>query len=339
MDLESFEVIPHTESIQAYKESQHFIQVASHHGWITGEEKDYSFARLDGYSVPSNRKMSNLSSGKEYATVVTGWDDGDGWLEVKASTDGDSTEQRNHSHSPSLLPNLLTNRYVSDGFSTTAGDSTKQRYNSYSHSLVQKNRDFADSFSTTDGDSTEQLSNSYSHSPVLRNRDFAYSFSTTDGDSTQPLNNSYSHSFVPRRRDFAGSSSTIDGDAPTTMMIRNIPNRYAQKDFIREFDKLGFQGTYNFLYLPMDKNTNASVGYCFVNFINHHWAAKCADVFRNYLLKKQKNGKGKYATVCAAHLQGLEANVEHYRNKGVIEGCGRLSGPLIIGSLASLFEF
>jgi RNA recognition motif-containing protein len=192
-------------------------------------------------------------------------------------------------------------------------ESSKQWKNSDSHSLASRDTSFADiSYLTDDDDDYESLN----------------SFSTTDGDSTKRQ---------PNSKDFANSSFANNDDAPTTMMIRNIPNQYAQKDFIQELDSLGFEGTYNFLYIPVDKKTAASCGYGFINFIDHHWAAKCASVFQDYLLTPKK-GKGKYAEVSAAHLQGLEANIAHYRNTKILGGCGRKSGrvcaPLIIESLA-----
>jgi RNA recognition motif-containing protein len=165
-----------------------------------------------------------------------------------------------------------------------------------------------------------------SETDMPNNRDYADSFSTSDDDL--PTTN----------RKFSNMSSMSDvDDLPTTLMIRNIPNQYAQKDFIQELDSLGFKGTYNFLYIPVDKKSAASCGYGFINFIDHHWAAKCASVFQDYLLTPKK-GKGKYAEVSAAHLQGLEANIAHYRNTKILGGCGRKSGrvcaPLIIESLA-----
>jgi hypothetical protein len=257
---ESFEIVPHTESIRACQEDKGFRLIASHHGWFTGEEKDYSFARLEGYPVPSNRKLSNMSSEKDV-----------------------------------------------------------------SHSHALKTRDHADSFSTTDGDlptANRKLSDTSSETDMPNTRDYADSFSTSDDDL--PTTN----------RKFSNMSSMSDvDDLPTTLMIRNIPNQYAQKEFSEEFDSLGFKGAYNFLYLPMDRKTQANVGYCFVNFVDHHWAAKCTEVFPNYLLKKQRKGKCKYARVSTAHLQGLEANVAHYRDKGVVGGSGRQCGPLIVGNL------
>jgi hypothetical protein len=37
----------------------------------------------------------------------------------------------------------------------------------------------------------------------------------------------------------------------TTLMIKNIPNKYTQKMLITAFDQK-FKGTYDFIYLPID---------------------------------------------------------------------------------------
>jgi len=121
------------------------------------------------------------------------------------------------------------------------------------------------------------------------------------------------------------------------MMVRNIPNRYAQKDFVKEFESLGFKDTFNFLYLPMDKKTHCNVGYCFVNFVNHHWAARCAEVMHCYSFRKQRKGCEKIAAVTVAHLQGLEANMLHYKNALVSGGSRRAPGPLVVPSSVQCF--
>lgn len=129
--------------------------------------------------------------------------------------------------------------------------------------------------------------------------------------------------------------------APTTMMIRNIPNRYTQKELIRELEALGFTGSFDFLYVPIDKITLCNVGYAFVNFVDSSWARRCVETFDNYQFKKYRKVRGKIATVSVAHIQGLEANLRHYENSAVnanarargrapvvlpVVGAGRFSG-------------
>ncbi len=42
-----------------------------------------------------------------------------------------------------------------------------------------------------------------------------------------------------------------DLDVRTTIMIKNIPNRYNQESLLNIID-INFKGLYDFLYLPMD---------------------------------------------------------------------------------------
>jgi len=53
----------------------------------------------------------------------------------------------------------------------------------------------------------------------------------------------------------------------TTLMIKNIPNKYDQ-DSLLEAINVNFVGLYDFFYLPMDFKNKCNVGYAFINFIN-----------------------------------------------------------------------
>ena len=64
-------------------------------------------------------------------------------------------------------------------------------------------------------------------------------------------------------------------------------NRYTQRELIAELEDLGFAGTFDFLYSPLDKGTMSNVGYAFVNFKTHEDASKCIAAFHNYRFKRR----------------------------------------------------
>lgn len=55
-------------------------------------------------------------------------------------------------------------------------------------------------------------------------------------------------------------------DARTTLMIKNIPNKYTIQLLAEEIDR-EHANSYDFLYLPCDIKNNCNVGYGFVNFL------------------------------------------------------------------------
>jgi hypothetical protein len=151
----------------------------------------------------------------------------------------------------------------------------------------------------------------------------------------------FCHGLVPKHVNLAEKFEKTKAEGPpTTMMIRNIPNRYTQKELMRELSDLGFSNSYDFLYLPIDKGTLCNVGYAFVNFVEPSWAQMCMRAFENYTFKKYRKARGKIATVSVAHLQGLEANLRHYENSAV-NGMPRIKmqrGPVIIRHEAQPFD-
>eukprot|EP00971_Amphidinium_carterae_P279631 5551132-Amphidinium_carterae.2 len=100
-------------------------------------------------------------------------------------------------------------------------------------------------------------------------------------------------------------------------MLRNIPNRYTRKMLLRLLDSHGFTGDYDFVYLPIDFRHKVNLGYAFVNTSRHDSAARlrdCLDGFSNWAFDSQKVCEA----VWASPHQGLEQNVERYRNSPVM---------------------
>jgi len=60
----------------------------------------------------------------------------------------------------------------------------------------------------------------------------------------------------------------LDGqDFRTTVMIKNIPNKYTQKMLLERIDER-HADRYDFFYLPIDLKNSCNVGYAFINMID-----------------------------------------------------------------------
>jgi hypothetical protein len=105
----------------------------------------------------------------------------------------------------------------------------------------------------------------------------------------------------------------------TTVMMRNLPNRYTQQALLTDINEAGFIGTYDFLYLPVDTETNANKGYAFINFSEPSFAWMFKQAYEDRKMPQGSNSS-KFVSVTAATLQGFDANYKHYYNRKVNRG-------------------
>jgi len=108
-----------------------------------------------------------------------------------------------------------------------------------------------------------------------------------------------------------------DGTKRTTVMLRNMPNNYSRTMLLELLDAEGFAGQYDFLYLPMDFQSRASLGYAFINFTSSDSAEAFWRVFDGYSNWAIPSRKMSGVSWSGPH-QGLEAHVERYRNSPVM---------------------
>jgi hypothetical protein len=134
---------------------------------------------------------------------------------------------------------------------------------------------------------------------------------------------------VPKEADLGTTSQQSTVEEPvTTLMLRNIPNKYTQTVLLQEIDKLGFAGTYDFFYLPMDVHNRSNVGYAFINFVHPASATHCIAKFSNY--KFQRYHSKKICAVSPAHLQGFEKNVKHFQHRAVMNARDNQYRPVVL---------
>jgi len=115
-------------------------------------------------------------------------------------------------------------------------------------------------------------------------------------------------------------------DKRTTLMVRNIPNKYNLQSLSEEIN-LNFDGKYDFLYLPLDNNNNANLGYAFINFINPYHILMFNDIYKGFKWKKYNSDK--ICDLTYAKFQGKKELTTHFE-KINNPNCQEDKKPLIL---------
>lgn len=122
----------------------------------------------------------------------------------------------------------------------------------------------------------------------------------------------------PKKHSVNPSEEKFDEDDVFTVMMRNIPNKYTQRMLIDEINEAGFDGAYDFLYLPIDKESNANKGYAFLNFLRPDLAYAFKLAYDGKQMAQFKSSK--IVSVAPATIQGFDANYEHFSRTRVNYG-------------------
>lgn len=123
-----------------------------------------------------------------------------------------------------------------------------------------------------------------------------------------------------------GKSKKADDDEKvTTIMLRNIPNKYTRGMLIEQLHRSGYKGDIDYLYLPTDFANRCNVGYCFLNFRTPQARQRFAQAFDGVAAQSCLPGFNSYKVcqVTRAKWQGREENVRRLR-----------SGPELMTQLA-----
>eukprot|EP00397_Hematodinium_sp_SG-2012_P035098 GEMP01037718.1.p1 GENE.GEMP01037718.1~~GEMP01037718.1.p1 ORF type:complete len:376 (-),score=60.77 GEMP01037718.1:580-1707(-) len=98
----------------------------------------------------------------------------------------------------------------------------------------------------------------------------------------------------------------------TTIMLRNIPNKYTKQALLEEFSVHGFSegDAVDFFYLPIDLTSAVNMGYAFINFVSVAQQEAFSTTFEGRCLARYNSKK--ILRVFPASLQGVEANWKHY---------------------------
>lgn len=106
-------------------------------------------------------------------------------------------------------------------------------------------------------------------------------------------------------------SRIVEGrDQRTTVMIKNIPNKYTQKMLLERLD-VRHAGRYDFFYLPIDLKNNCNVGYAFINMSDPIYIVP---LFKDLSGKKwERFNSEKICVLTYGRIQGKEKLVDNFQ--------------------------
>ncbi|KAK9825608.1 hypothetical protein WJX74_010139 [Apatococcus lobatus] len=104
-------------------------------------------------------------------------------------------------------------------------------------------------------------------------------------------------------------------DPRTTLMIKNIPNKYNQKMLLTTIDE-SFAGMFDFFYLPIDFKNKCNVGYAFINVVRPEFIIPITRRFDNK--KWEKFNSEKVCHISYARIQGKQSLVTHFQNSSLL---------------------
>eukprot|EP01130_Rhizamoeba_saxonica_P013361 TRINITY_DN569_c0_g1_i1.p1 TRINITY_DN569_c0_g1~~TRINITY_DN569_c0_g1_i1.p1 ORF type:complete len:503 (-),score=83.60 TRINITY_DN569_c0_g1_i1:78-1586(-) len=111
--------------------------------------------------------------------------------------------------------------------------------------------------------------------------------------------------------------SIIEGlDTRTTLMIKNIPNKYKRDQLLLRINE-EFEGTYDFFYLPIDFRNRSNMGYAFINFISHETIPDFYNYFNNLLWGKFKSEK--ICEIAYGRIQGKMKLIDHFSSSSLMQ--------------------
>lgn len=107
-------------------------------------------------------------------------------------------------------------------------------------------------------------------------------------------------------------------DRRSSLMVRNIPNKYTQQMLLSEFAATGHgSDKMDFFYLPIDFKNKCNRGYAFVNFVDYK---DIIPFFGQYTKCGWKRfNSDKICDITYARIQGKAAMLKRFENSSLME--------------------
>ena len=147
-------------------------------------------------------------------------------------------------------------------------------------------------------------------------------------------NNQYKKKSSNQKSDLDASKNIINllevflcKDRRTTLMIKNIPNKYTISSFLEEIN-LNFKFTYDIFYLPIDYVNKCNLGFAFINFVEPFHIILFYELYRGKKWKKFNSDK--ICELLYAKFQGKKELITHFEKGKVLSMESEEKRPLIL---------
>ena len=116
-------------------------------------------------------------------------------------------------------------------------------------------------------------------------------------------------------------------DLRTTLMIKNIPNKYTISSFLEEING-NFKETYDIFYLPIDYVNKCNLGFAFINFVEPLHIILFYELYKGKKWKKFNSEK--ICELLYAKFQGKKQLISHFEKGKVLSFESEDKRPLIL---------
>jgi len=116
-------------------------------------------------------------------------------------------------------------------------------------------------------------------------------------------------------------------DKRTTLMIKNIPNKYTLSTFLDDIN-VYFKNTYDIFYLPIDYINKCNLGFAFINFVEPLHIILFYELYRGKKWKKFNSDK--ICELLYAKIQGRNELISHFEKGKVLSFDSENKRPLIL---------
>jgi len=94
------------------------------------------------------------------------------------------------------------------------------------------------------------------------------------------------------------------------LIVQNVPAKYTKEMLMLEWPR---NGAYNFIFVPYHFKQKRAAGHAFINFTSHD--AAVAFYFQWHRKFFNEHGANRALLIKAATVQGLEANLDYFRDR------------------------